>query len=221
MSDYANIIVTEGGGASYQDILVDCYPLPDADTVPSVPVTPAFKAHTLFAPADSPTSSGAPHTTSRLSRPDPAYAQPSARYLKLLTDGAAELSLPREYQTYLHGIRPYTITSKRQFVGKAVFMGMWMPFVLFLFALGKKLQDDQGRTPKWLGMLMGWVFMGMWTFYDAGFSRAFGDGERTEGDDDSNNGYRKGCRDEQVESTSGLGGVRVSESVGRSEMDLV
>jgi hypothetical protein len=186
LSDYAHIIVTEGGGASYEDILVDCYPLSDGDIVPSIPTTPAFKAHTLFAPVESSkaASTGAPHTTSRFSRPDPSYAQPSPRYLKLITDGAAELSLPREYQAYLHDIRTYTITSKRQAIGKAIFVGIWMPLVLFLFALGRTLQDDQGKIPKWVGTLMGWVFMGMWSFYDAGFSKAFGDGERTEGDEE-------------------------------------
>jgi hypothetical protein len=186
MSDYAHIIATEGGGASYEDILVDCYPLPGGiDVVPSIPATPAFKAHTLFAPVESspPARPTTPHTTAHFGRPDPSYAQPSARYKKLLTDGATELSLPREYQAYLHDIRPYTITTKRQAVGKAVFTAIWMPFVMMLFALGKKLQDEKGRIPRWLGLVMGWMFMGMWMFYDAGFSKMFGDGERTEGDE--------------------------------------
>jgi hypothetical protein len=193
LSDYAHIIATEGGGASYEDILVDCYPLPGGiDVVPDVPTTPAFKAHTLFAPVES-SPPTAPHTTGHFGRPDPAYAQPSARYKKLLTDGATELSLPKEYQAYLHDIRPYTITTKRQAVGKAVFTAIWMPFVMMLFALGKKLQDEKGRVPKWFGMVMGWTFMGMWMFYDAGFSQVFGDGERTEGGGDEDgvlSGYR-------------------------------
>ncbi|KAF2683404.1 hypothetical protein K458DRAFT_45828, partial [Lentithecium fluviatile CBS 122367] len=182
-TDYAHIIATEGGGASYEDILVDCYPLPDADVVPSIPATPGFKAHTLFAPAAPSTATCATHITSHFSRPNPSYAQPSARYLKLITDGATELSLPREYQAYLHDIRTYTITTKRQAVGKAIFTGIWMPIVMLLFSLGKMLQDEQGRIPKWLGMVLAWVFVGMWKFYDGGFKKVYGDGERTEGDD--------------------------------------
>ncbi|PVH95711.1 hypothetical protein DM02DRAFT_570753, partial [Periconia macrospinosa] len=180
-SDYAHIIATEGGGASYEDILVDCYPLPPAaDTVPTHPTTQPFKAHTLFAPVNPPTAS----STSRFHRPDPSYAQPSARYLKLLTDGAAELNLPTEYREYLDDIRPYTITSRRQMVGKTLFLTLWMPFVLFLLQLGKRVADEHGRMPGWLGVVMGWLFRGMWVCYDVGFKGVFGDGERTEGLDD-------------------------------------
>ncbi|CAI6341712.1 unnamed protein product [Periconia digitata] len=186
-SDYAHIIATEGGGASYEDILVDCYPLARADTVPDHPSTMPFKAHTLFAPVNPSASS-----TSRFHRPDPSYAQPSARYLKLLTDGAAELDLPTEYQEYLNDIRPYTITTQRQKLGKMLFLGAWMPFVVFLMQLGKKFADPQGRVPGWLGLLLGWVFQAMWISYDVAFRRVFGDGERTEGlDDDVNKGEER------------------------------
>ncbi|KAF2645765.1 hypothetical protein P280DRAFT_388527 [Massarina eburnea CBS 473.64] len=200
-SDYAHIIATEGGGASYEDVLVDCYPLPSADTVPSTPTTSPFKAHTLFAPIAS--------ATSPFRRPDPSYAQPSARYLKLITDGATELELPTEYQEYLNGIRSYTITSKRQQVGKVLFASIWMPFVLMLFGLGKTFQDDEGRVPQWLGMLLGWVFKGMWVSYDGVFRRAFGNGERTEE-----------C-DEEDEGRGSLAGVRKSVIYCDSVVNLV
>src|SRR5947209_9545368 len=80
-SDYAHIIATEGGGAGYQDVVVDCHTLSDDPTaeVPLLPKGETFKAHTLFSPP-------------RIIRPDPSYAQPSARYLKLITDGAKECS---------------------------------------------------------------------------------------------------------------------------------
>ncbi|KAF1950713.1 hypothetical protein CC80DRAFT_426375 [Byssothecium circinans] len=175
-TDYAHIIATEGGGSSYQDITVDCFPLPtSADTVPSVPTTHPFKAHTLFAS----TSSSQP----RPRRPDPSYAQPSPRYLKLITDGATELNLPKEYREYLNDIRTYTITTRRQQLGKGIFMGLWFPVLIMLFGLGKPLRDREGRVPKWLGVLLGWVFSGMWWSYDGGFKGVFGDGERTEGCD--------------------------------------
>lgn len=173
-SDYAHIIATEGGGSSYQDILVTCYPLPaDSDTVPSSPTTAPFKAHTLFATI----SPGTPR-----SRPDPSYAQPSARYLKLITDGAAELNLPQEYQVYLNNIRAYTITSKRQEIAHQMVLKLWWPFIMALFVMAAKLQDKKGRSPKWVGVLTGWVMTGMWSTYDMAWKKMFGDGERTEGD---------------------------------------
>lgn len=180
LSDYAYIIATEGGGASYHDILIDCYVLPSADTVPSHPTTAAFKAHTLFAPTVRPDEA---HAADRTSRPDPSYAQPSARYLKLITDGATECDLPAEYQDYLHNIRPYTITTRKQAAGKALFTAIWMPFILMIFAMSRRLQDDKGRAPKWFARLTAMIFAGMWLSYDGVFKKTFGDGERTIGDE--------------------------------------
>lgn len=170
-TDYAHIIATEGG---YDDILVDCYPLPDGDVVPEKPTTQRFVAHTLFAPA-----------TKSNARPDPSYAQPSARYLNLITTGATELSLPREYQDYLNDIRTYTITTKRQQIGKMLFVSIWFPCLQLLFALKEQFHDDKGRMPGWLAQLADVLFSGMWLCYDATFKKAFGDGERTEGDEKS------------------------------------
>jgi hypothetical protein len=182
MKDYAKIIASEGGGASYKDILVNCYPLPESETVPESPSTLPFKAHTLFAPASDP---------SQLSyaRPDPSYAQPSARYLKLITDGAAELALPLEYQKYLNEIRPYTITTKRQAIGKTFSVSMWVPFVVLCLWLNRLLKDEEGKSPKWLAVLMGWIFKAMWLNYDTFWKHVCGDGERTIGDTKDNRSY--------------------------------
>jgi hypothetical protein len=175
-TDYAHIIATEGGGASYHDVLVDCYPLAsDAETVPEHPTSLPFKAHTLFAPSSK---------DSRLARPGPSYAQPSARYLKLITDGAEELGLPMEYQVYLNQIRTYTVTSKRQMMGQKFVLGVWWPIIMAVFVMSARLQDKDGKAPKWVGVLMGWLFLGMWTSYDALWKKVFGDGERTVGDEE-------------------------------------
>lgn len=179
--DYAHIIATEGGGSSYRDILVDCHVLPASDTVPTVPDSQPFKAHTLFAPLiDEHTKKP---TADRVTRPDPSYAQPSARYLKLITDGAAECRLPQEYQDYLHGLRPYTITSRRQAAGKAIFLATWLPFVMLVFGFAKKIQDKRGRAPWWYAKLTAWMFIAIWMSYDYGFKHIFGDGERTVGEE--------------------------------------
>jgi hypothetical protein len=176
MRDYAHIIATEGGGSSYQDILVDCHVLADADTVPTTPTSRPFKAHTLFAPAVQDDNT---RRTDRITRPDPSYAQPSARYMKLITDGAAECNLPTEYQDYLRDIRPYTITSRRQAVGAALFTAIWFPIIIAIFALSRRMQDKHGRAPKWVAKLNSMLFAAMWLNYDYGFKTVFGDGERT------------------------------------------
>lgn len=179
--DYAHIIATEGGGAGYQDILVDCHPFVTSnpnDAVPQTPFTPTFKAHTLFAPS-LPEGDKPPKHGSRLGRKDPSYAQPSARYLKLITDGATELDLPYEYQDYLHTIRPFRITTTRQRVGQTLLSGFWLPIIMFVFALGRMFADKNGLQPTWLRLLSGVMFKGVWLSYDVFFKPLFGEGERS------------------------------------------
>lgn len=53
--DYTHVIATEGGGASYQDILVPCFPLDtDIESTPEIPQGMPFLAHTLFCPPPRP-----------------------------------------------------------------------------------------------------------------------------------------------------------------------
>jgi hypothetical protein len=181
--DYATIIRTEGGGASYQDIVVDCYPLPDADSVPEHPDTAVFRAHTLYAPSNLPSQADSnAKTTARFHRPDPSYAQASPRYMKLLTDGADQHHLPLEYKTYLHNIRAFRVTTLRQKIGKKIFAGFWVPIVFGVFGLERRFSDKSGRAPKWLRKLNTAVFRVVWASYDWVFKPVFGEGERTTGD---------------------------------------
>ena len=172
-ADFIHIIATEGGGSGYQDVLVDCYAL-SGDPTEDVPAKPSgnpFKAHTLFAP-------------SRVSRPNHSYAQPSPRYLKLITDGALEHALPLEYQAFLHQIRTYHLTTTRQQLGSFIFLAVWSPFFLFLVGgAGIFLQPD-GRYPKWLAKFFQAMFTACWASYDGFFRKTFGDGERTIGDEE-------------------------------------
>lgn len=176
-SDYAHVIATEGGGASYHDIEVPCFEL-RADSALPVPMDPAsdglpsFIVHTLFAPARKAGSK-------RPARPDPDYAQPSQRYLDLLTSGAAEHNLPLEYQKYLLQIRSYTITSTAQRLGQFLLIATWGPVVMAIFALQPLFADKHGRYPKWLADLLSAVFAAVWRTYDGFFVHLFGDGERT------------------------------------------
>lgn len=167
-ADYARIIATEGGGAGYQDVVVDCYTLSSdpTDEVPLHPEGEAFKAHTLFSPP-------------RIIRKDPSYAQPSARYLKLITDGAEECLLPYEYQTYLKGIRPYEATTAKQRLGQFVFLSTWAPAFALIFGAGTIFLDKNGRYPDWYKAFANSVFVAVWASYDNFFKEIFGDGERS------------------------------------------
>lgn len=208
--DYRTIIATEGGGASYQDIIVPCYSLPaGGKTVDPEPKGSPFEAHTLFQPREEPDddenssatlqSQPVRQTSPSVQRPDPSYAQPSARYLKLLTDGAEEHSLPSEYIAYLYNIRPYTITTKRQRLGQVIFLATWFPLIIAIMGLGRAFADDKGRIPNWLVTVMAVVFKILWTTYDAFYKPVFGDGERTISDKHSLD-EEIGClwRDEKI-----------------------
>lgn len=180
--DYAHIIATEGGGSGYQDILVDCHPFVSSDPsepVPQNPTLPPFKAHTLFAPAVPERDEPDNHRR----RPDPDYAQASARYLKLITDGAEECNLPYEYQDYLLSLQPYTITTKKQRMGQIAFSATWVPVVMLMFSFTKMFTDRNGQLPDWAKKLFAAVFQAVWTSYDNAYKPMFGDGERTLGDD--------------------------------------
>ena len=174
--DYRTIIATEGGGASYQDVIVPCYVIPPGTkNVDPQPSGAPFEAHTLL----DDNSGGR-----RILRPDRSYAQASARYLKLITDGAEEHELPAEYLAYLYNIRPYTITTYSQRVGQVLFLAFWAPFLLFLFGMARSTADDEGKIPKWLVKIQGAVFRALWASYDTVYKNAFGDGERTMGEED-------------------------------------
>ena len=180
--DFATIIRTEGGGASYQDIVVECFPLSDSNIVPETPDTKSFRAHTLYSPGDEeiPTNTQKSDFTQHgYHRPNPEYAQASVRYMKLLTNGAREHGLPQEYTQYLYTIEPFRITQQRQKVGRFIFLLVWQPIFIAIFSMAKIFADKSGRIPPWLANLMGVMFQSCWWSYDHFFKKNFGDGERT------------------------------------------
>lgn len=194
LADYAKIIATEGGGRGYLDVVVDCYPFAEdykpTDPVPHHPQTNAFKAHTLLSPGADDTRKGSSIAThirpprpifdvGQHMRPDPEYAQPSARYLNLIVTGAGEHGLPVSYREYLSQIRTYKITTTRQKIGKVIFLVLWGPWVLLLLLLSRWCAGPDGRSPSWLTALANLLFVALWTSYDCLFKVPFGDGERT------------------------------------------
>ena len=202
--DYAHIIATEGGGASYQDVLVDCYELsPNEDIVPDLPISHPFRAHTLYSPILPPGETS--EKGGRFSRPDPDYAQASARYLKLITDGADEHALPREYKDYLHELRPYTMTTQKQRLGGWIFSLIWLPLISAVFGLNSIFGDENGQAPAWFVAVTGVIFRGMWTSYDGFFFKMFGDGERTKYDDEDEDTYEGAARTGPLANYDGVG----------------
>ncbi|KAL7942538.1 hypothetical protein V8C42DRAFT_331289 [Trichoderma barbatum] len=187
--DFRNIMRTEGGGSGYQEIMVPCLPMPADFGVPEKPTFPPlpkpFLARTLYAPYI-PLNPGSdkkswwtrfvvgPH------RPNPDYAQPSARYLKLLQDGAREHNLPEVYQDYLGSMQPYTATTLWQKVGQNLFLLFWAPMLLYFFTITSVLADERGRVPRWSANTISGLFGIMWYSYDKLFVFIFGDGERTQ-----------------------------------------
>lgn len=202
LMDYAKIIATEGGGRGYRDVVVDCYPFADdykpTKPVPDHPSTQSFKTHTLLSPAadddrkrmyaaqgiEAPRASDSCPTLSIFNiqphmRPDPEYAQPSARYLGLLITGSEEHDLPVSYREYLSSIHSYHISTTRQKIGKVIFLATWGPPLLLTLQLSKVFAGPDGRSPPWLASAANMLFLGMWNSYDYVFKKLFGDGERT------------------------------------------
>ncbi len=168
-ADFMTIIATEGGGTAYQDITILCHPLPKGTTVvPEHPGAEPLIAHTLFCPQ-----------RPGLTRPDPNYAQPSPRYLNLITSGASEHQLPAEYREYLAGLRPYRATSVRQKIGKAIFVATWLPVFAAIIGMSKVMAGKNGRVPAWYGKCMDVLTRCVWGSYDHFYKRIYGDGERT------------------------------------------
>ncbi|KAL7924414.1 hypothetical protein ACQKWADRAFT_286673 [Trichoderma austrokoningii] len=186
--DWRNIMRTEGGGSGYQEIEVPCLPLPADVGIPEKPTFPdiprPFLARTLYCPyIPLESEKNKKSWWARLAlgprRPSPDYAQPSARYLKLLKDGAREHELPQAYQDHLASLQPYTPTSIGQRIGHTVFIFAWAPMLICMMAMTRILADDTGRVPRWCAGIISASFGVMWYSYDKVFKLIFGDGERT------------------------------------------
>ncbi|KAK4196964.1 hypothetical protein QBC40DRAFT_342364 [Triangularia verruculosa] len=213
--DYAKIITTEGGGASYHDILVPCLPLPPAIGVPEKPDIPLppkpFLARTLYAPRlpdipdDKPPSEENDDGDDGRPKPEPPswfqklllparrpqsdYAQPSPRYLGLLITGAAEHDLPQEYQAYLQSLQPYTATTSLQKVGQVLFLGFWAPVFLTVMFGGRLFGDEKGKAPRWVVVGTTVLFNLVWASYDYIAKPIFGEGERTMEEEERGRGW--------------------------------
>jgi len=113
--------------------------------------------------------------STRVPRENP-HPLPSARYIQLIRGGAAEHQFPKTYQKYLDEVSIYTISSWKTEIGRVLFLTIWLPFILFIFALMTR-KDKLGEVPKWVKQLQLAVFTGMWRMHDNLFSKIFGPGD--------------------------------------------
>jgi hypothetical protein len=188
--DWGNIMRTEGGGTSYNEILVPCVPLPRASTIASDAAATTksrpqrFLARTLYAPRlpksiDPSKRSWWERLTTGPYRPSDNYAQPSLRYLNLLRVGAKEHDLPKVYRDYLDDMEPYTMTTLGQKIGKGIMIVVYVPLLLFIVKGSALLADETGKLPKPFATIMTILSNSIWATYDYIMKPIFGDGERT------------------------------------------
>jgi len=148
-SDYARLVESEGGEASYRQIQVTGTTLDEKEE--------SIVGWTL-------------QTKNPRLTPSP---MPSIRYIGLIRTGAEQNGFPSEYMDFLHSITPYQI-GKRQLrlqTGRIVFLSLWMPVLLFAFGLrALKL----GRL---IDRLTSSIFATMWMSHDLVFSKIFGRGD--------------------------------------------
>lgn len=98
----------------------------------------------------------------------------------MILDGAAEPNLPLFYQASLARIQPYTITTTRQRIGKAIIDGVWGSAIRRILSLWETKAGSYGYSPPWLMKLTNISFSTMWASYDyTMFYWIFGDRERT------------------------------------------
>jgi len=169
-ADYATIIRTEGGGAGYKDVEVDCYVLPQVDEQGKVGPFTTIKAHTLRAPQN---------------KTNPAStSQPSPRYLGLLITGAKENSLPQAYINYLSSLHGYRRTTWPQKSGAFLFLAQWVLPITAFFSFKNLFTDKKtGKSPGWMHKMEAYMWAAIWFTYKWMYKPIWGDGQRTIGDE--------------------------------------
>jgi gliotoxin/aspirochlorine biosynthesis gamma-glutamylcyclotransferase len=121
----------------------------------------------------------------RVPRENP-HPLPSARYLSLIRNGAADHKFPELYQRYLNDLPIYTISTWKTEAGRILFLAIWLPIVLFIFAMMTR-KNKLGQVPGWVKRLQTWAFSAMWWMHDSFFSKVFGPGDITPENKDTRN----------------------------------
>lgn len=156
--DYQHIIATEGGDSSYRQLKIK-------GIDPSTKIE--YDVWTLQA-----------------KRPRQS-CQPSVRYITLIREGARQHNFPQEYIDYLDATEPFILRGKKQKLGAAIFIGFWMPIVLWIFAARTALTKPDGSLPLWLESFSETVFAMIWYIHDNFWAKQFGRGDHNRSKDES------------------------------------
>jgi hypothetical protein len=158
--EYERLLDSEGGrDGGYKEIDVTVVPLLELSSAIETAVTENIICKSL---------------ETRCPRENPSPL-PSLRYLSLIRSGATEHLFPSEYLAYLDQLNAYKISSWRTEAGRILFLGIWLPVVVLMFAM---MAMYWGRTmPKWLRRFQEWTFSSMWKMHDSVFRHVFGPGD--------------------------------------------
>lgn len=155
-AEYERLLLSEGGrDGGYKEIDVSVVPLVDLTSEKSKILCKSLGT--------------------RVPRENPSPL-PSARYVSLLRTGSAEHEFPADYQAYLNNLPIYTISSLKTQIGRILFLLIWLPIVLFIFAMMTR-KGKLGQVPGWVKRLQLWAFSNMWKMHDKFFSPVFGPGD--------------------------------------------
>ncbi|KAF1362623.1 hypothetical protein EJ07DRAFT_152884 [Lizonia empirigonia] len=155
---YTHLVASEGGGIAYVDI-----------AIPAVPATPEDES--LTGPQF------VVRTLGTVMRRIP-QASPSERYMKLLTDGAADARLPEAYCQYLQSIPKYqSPTNPRRKLGALLFLAFWTPVMYLVEKVALASLGPDGNAPAGVGQVVRFVIYVMWAYHDCVHAPIWGRGD--------------------------------------------
>ena len=164
--EYERLLLSEGGrDGGYMEIDVPVKPLLDLTSEKSTIMCKSLGT--------------------RVPRENP-HPLPSARYLSLIRNGAADHKFPERYQRYLNDLPIYTTSTWKTEAGRILFLAIWLPVVIFIFAMLTR-KNKLGEVPRWVKRLQTWAFTSMWWMHDSFFSKVFGPGDITPESNDTHN----------------------------------
>lgn len=62
-------------------------------------------------------------------------------------------------------------------LGAVIFVGFWGPVVMAMEKLTKSSMQKDGNSPRWVIVLVRWIFILMWACHDNIFASMFGRGD--------------------------------------------
>ncbi|KAL3432236.1 hypothetical protein BDV09DRAFT_197936 [Aspergillus tetrazonus] len=162
-ADLVRLIGTEGGGVAYREAIVEGFPIRTGSG--SINEEECMKPISM--------------TTLVARYPRRPNAAPSARYLKIIKEGAEEHGLPDEYCGYL-GSLPCFVPDKTwlHWLGAVIFLCVGRRAVWILARIVRRaVSRNNGMCPAWYGFLILYAYTAMWLWHDYIHAPMFGRGD--------------------------------------------